>query len=113
MTTRAKDAGGPPQDTLRAACARIADQAEAEVITPQTIASMLRKALRDTGLSPGSIALQAAADLRRARGILADVAHHSDADVATACVAIKAFSQCAEEKARATDMLALIEGEAA
>lgn len=48
MTAPAKGTDDTLPDPLRAACTRIADQAEAEVIPPRTIASMLRKALRDT-----------------------------------------------------------------
>ncbi|WP_420415898.1 hypothetical protein [Marinovum algicola] len=64
-------------------------------------------------MTPAATALTTASELRRAHGILADVAHHSDADIAAACLTIRNSSSNEKECAWAGDMLALIEGERA
>jgi hypothetical protein len=47
--------------------------------------------------------------LTEARGILADIAHYEDHDIALACQAVMALSDCANERARARELLALVE----
>ena len=49
--------------------------------------------------------------LTEARGVIADAAHHDDTTIARACEAVMGLSDDAGERARARDLLAIIEGE--
>ena len=57
--------------------------------------------------------LQTAATLRAARAVIADTPHHDDATLARACRAVIDHSHDPDERARAADLLALVQGEAA
>jgi hypothetical protein len=54
--------------------------------------------------------VQDAPGLTEARGILADIAHHSDDDIARACGSVIALSDDYQERAGAKHILTLVEG---
>mgnify|MGYP001627810102 FL=1 len=57
--------------------------------------------------------LQTAATLRAARAVIADTPQHDDAALARACRKVIDHSRNPDERARAADLLALVQGEAA
>ncbi|TNF19170.1 MAG: hypothetical protein EP318_15555 [Rhodobacteraceae bacterium] len=57
--------------------------------------------------------LETSADLRRARAVIADVTSHDDAALSRACQTVIDLSPDVEERDRAGDLLAIVQGEAA
>lgn len=79
--------------------------------TPHTSTVPLPAAsLRDT---PAAAERPEDGALGYARAVIADVADFEDTDIAAACAVIEAQSDDPEERARARDLRALVEGEAA